>query len=293
MGGVMITKWPTVTTPRAMELFLGIGEELIPFNLIKAEDETLGFTKATVKAEPTEKGLPSSMLDESYYPKLGSFDRSLKFVDVRTLMEENKILPFTTQTQLTRMGIFPYIPDLNLGMESASRFLGSAFMLGLGTALISKTSQQPKTTEFLGASSFMLGTALLSKTSQQPKESVRLKAFQESFQLPSLKSLSVLDTSLIEKQEQVPALALDLSLAQETIQIQKQIQKLQTTQIQETKTKTTQPPRLKFGFPSDFSMPKTWKPKTHRRKRGQGLYLWEFEILEPGKAMKKLLGKRK
>jgi len=310
MSGLMVTKWPTVTTPKAMELFLGIGEELIPFGLVKGEGESLGFTKATVKAEPTEKGLPSSMLDESYAPKLGSFDTSVKDVNVRgltswskwptirSLMEEQKLLPFTTQTQVTRLGITPFIPDLNLGMET-TRFLGSGFMLGLGAALVPKTSQQPKTTEFLGAS-FMLGTALLSKTTQQPKESVRLKAFQESFQLPSLKSLSVLDTSLIEKQEQVPAFAFALAFIQETKQVPSlmQIQIPSLVQIQTPTFKTptlktpTSPPTIKF--PSDFTMPKIGTPKLRRKgKRGQGLYLWEFEILEPGKAMKKLMGKRK
>jgi hypothetical protein len=136
-----------------------------------------------------------------------------------------------------------------------------------------------------------LGAALLSKTSQQPKETTRLKEFQESFQLLSLKSLSVLDTSLIEKQEQTPALALGLTFMQETIQVPSlvQIQIPKLMQIQTPTFKTPTSPTTTFKFPSDFSMPKIKMPTFGgRRKRGQGLYLWEFPILDLGKASKVL-----
>jgi hypothetical protein len=264
MGGVMITKEAVETSPKALELFFGIGEELFPFGKALAEGEPLGFEKP--KAEPvTEKGLPSSMLEEGYYPKVGGFDVTLKEVNVRgvtswtkwptlsELMSEQKLLPFTTQTQVTRLGITPFIPDISTNLESASQFLGSAFMLGLGTTLLSKPSQQPKASERL-----------------------------TTFQVPSLKSLTELDSALMEKQTQVPALISSLVSMQVTKQIQTQIQ----IQVPKTSLKTP----FTFDFPKDFSMPKMWMPKPgRRRKHGQGLYLWEFPILEPSKVLKKLM----
>jgi len=292
VGGVFITKEAMETSPKALELFFGIGQELIPFGKIQGEGEELGFRKETVKSEPIEKGLPSSMLEDSYYPKLGSFDTSLKFVDVRTLMGEGKLLPFTTQTQVTRMGIFPYVPDMAVG--GASKSFGSAFLVGLGVSLVpkgfSKTMQEPKVTF-------------------EPLIKLKQPTFEEPFEIQKLKRGFSLVPAQKEKQRMVPFVTVGLGLEslteavsiqspmlkaeqvqepkqiQSLAQIQKQIQKQVQSLTSQFKTPSVQRRATTFQLPTDASLKGKGK-KRIAKKRGQGVYLWEFPILDPEKVWK-------
>jgi len=215
MGGVMLTKWPTVTTPKALELFFGIGEELIPFSLIKSEGETLGFEKTILKRydkgwEPIEKGLPPSMLDESYYPKVGFLDAPLKDVNVRgatswtkwpstrSLMEEQKLLPFVTQTQLTRMGIFPYVPDMNVGL-AASKSLGPALLATMGFSLLPMSRSQPR-------QGLLAIPRLTTMPKLEPAIKLKLPSFEEPFEIQRLKMLPQLYPVQRQKKRAVPIL---------------------------------------------------------------------------------------
>jgi hypothetical protein len=304
MGGVFITKEAVETSPKALELFFGIGQELIPFGKIKGEGEELGFRKETLKAEPLEKGLPSSMLDESYYPKIGSIDIAAKEVNVRgvtawskwpttrSLIEQQALLPFVTQTQVTRMGIFPYVPDMAVG--GASKSLGSAFLVGLGISLVpkgfSKTMQEPKATF-------------------EPLIKLKQPMFEEPFEIQKLKRGFSLIPAQKEKQRMVPLVMVGLGLeslteavsvqspmleveqvqepiqVQSLAQIQKQIQKQVQSLTSQFKTPSLQRHVTPFQLPSEAQLKRKGK-KRIAQKRGQGVYLWEFPILDPEKVWK-------
>jgi len=271
MGGVMLTKVPTVTTPRSLELFFGIGEELIPWNVIKGEGEQLGFEQKLVKPQ------------DSYYPKIGSFDRSLKFVNVRTLMEENKLLPFTTQTQLTRMGIFPYVPDMNLGL-TASKSLASvsASLLGLGAAFLPKTRQS--TTSYVVPRS-LLSLVSFPKLVSIPK--LRTPTFEEPFEIQRLRMFPKLYPTQRQRKRAVLALtpmvslepltetssvsALRLDVPQLTEQVQKQRQSLAMP--------TFSLPKQTLSFPTFSKIPSIREPSF--KGLGKGLFGKWFQRSHP------------
>jgi hypothetical protein len=236
MGGVMITKMPSVTTPKALEVFFGIGQELIPFGKIKGEGETLGFEKSIAKGEPMEKGLPSSMLEESYYPKVGGFDAALKEVNVkgatswtkwpttRSLMEEQKLLPFVTQTQLTRLGIAPYIPDMTVGSASS----GLTRMLGIGIGLLPKAFSKQAIIPKLETMPKLESEIKLGLPSfEEPFETQKLKLFPQIYpaQKQRKRAIPMLDSmvSLKPLTETVSIPALTLDVPQMTKQERKQL----------------------------------------------------------------------
>lgn len=226
MGGVMITKMPSATTPKALQVFFGIGEELIPFGKIKGEGETLGLEKSIAKGEPMEKGLPSSMLEESYYPKVGGFDVTVKDVNVRgatswtkwpttrSLVEEQKLLPFVTQTQVTRLGIHPYIPDMTVGAASK----GLSQVLGAGIGLLPKALQRQVATP-----------KLESLPKLEPEIKLKLPSFEEPFEVQKLKRFPQLYLSQKQRKRAIPILAPMIGL--------------------EPLTKTVSVPALKLGVP--------------------------------------------
>lgn len=174
-------------------------------------------------------------------------------------------LPITER--LFALPSLPYLPEFSAikGSSFLPRLIGASTMLGLGFASLSKTSQQPKQVE-------------------------RLKAFQESFSIPSLKSLSLMETRT--KQRQVPALLLGLSLAQETKQVSAIVSvsslALETKQVQrqiqrltsEFKTPSLQRGVTTFKFPGEE--PFIRKHKKRGRKGVIGLFsIGEFFYPEP------------
>ena len=277
MGGVMLTKWPTVTTPKALELFFGIGEELIPFSLIKSEGETLGFEKTILKRydkgwEPIEKGLPPSMLDESYYPKVGFLDAPLKDVNVRgatswtkwpstrSLMEEQKLLPFVTQTQLTRMGIFPYVPDMNVGL-AASKSLGPALLATMGFSLLPMSRSQPR-------QGLLAIPRLTTMPKLEPAIKLKLPSFEEPFEIQRLKMFPQFYPS--QKQRKRAALALTPMVSLEPLTETLSVSALRldvpqlTEQVQKQRQSLAMPtfslPKQALSFPTFSKIPSIREP---------------------------------
>jgi hypothetical protein len=226
------------------------------------------------------------MLDESYYPKLGGFDRSLKFVDVRALMEEGKLLPFTTQTQVTRMGIFPYVSDIAMG-ETAKTFR-SAFLAGLGMFLVPRAFSQTRPEP---------------KAMFEPLIKLKQPTFEEPFEIQKLKLFPSLTPKQKEKQRAIPLVTVELGLAPSTeamsvqssmleteqvqslAQIQKQVQRQVQSLTQQFRTPSLQRHTTAFNLPTETTLKRRGKKRVSK-KRGQGLYLWEFPILEPEKVWK-------
>jgi len=129
MSGVMIPKYPTIprqiiSIPPSISGILSpselkaleksLQEEPMP------EDWLKGFQRESIaKHKPNE-----------YIPRVGSFERRYiyaaerkgefffergygKLPTLQELMREMKLLPLTTQTQVTRLGIHPYLPKLD------------------------------------------------------------------------------------------------------------------------------------------------------------------------------------
>ena len=192
----MIPKFPTEPLAQALPKLLGVltTSELEGFLKYYAREEPMpleylkAFKKEPVPTEQLEKGLPPSMLEPGYYPALG-FERKIPEVSVkglfawrgwptvRELMETQKLLPFVTQTQLTRMGIYPpapYVGTLQTGVTSKA----VAQMLGVvaGVALLPKglpTEAIKPTLEIV--------PRLKPKVYEEPFELVKLRLFPQVY----------------------------------------------------------------------------------------------------------------
>jgi len=193
-AALMIPKFPTEPLAQALPKLLGVltTSELEGFLKYYAREEPMpleylkAFKKEPVPAQPLEKGLPPSMLETGYYPALG-FERKIPEVSVkglfawrgwptvRELMETQKLLPFVTQTQLTRMGIYPpapYVGTLQTGVTSKA----VAQILGVfaGVALFPKAVPRAK-------------VELAPMVFQELLPKVKPKVFLEPFELVSLR----------------------------------------------------------------------------------------------------------
>jgi len=125
----MVTKYATEFTVEKVvpPLFFGVGEKLVSFSEVQAKEIKLGFERESI----------AKTLPEEYIPRVGSFERQIPEVNVRGLMawrewpttreliEQQKLLPFVTQTQLTRVGITPYVPDITV--EATSKGMAQIF----------------------------------------------------------------------------------------------------------------------------------------------------------------------
>ena len=199
--------------------------------MIKGEGEQLGFEQKLVKPK------------DSYYPKIGSFDRSLKFVNVRTLMEENKLLPFTTQTQLTRMGIFPYVPDMNVGL-AASKSLGPALLATLGFSLLPKSRSQPR-------QGLLAIPRMGTMPKLEPAIKLRLPSFEEPFEIQRLRMFPKLYPTQRQRKRAVLALTPMVSLEPLTETLSVSALRLDVPQL----TEQVQKQRQSLAMPT-FSLPK-------------------------------------
>lgn len=279
MGGVFITKVPTETTMKALELFFGLGTQLISFR--KIEGAELSFKKETIlPTKKIEKGLPSSILEESYYPHLGGFEKTIEETNVRglfswrkwptikDLMAEQKLLPFTTQTQVTRMGITPYIPkveSMDFGFEMLSQ------TLGFGVVTIPKIISKPTRKR---------------KVETLPK--LKPKIFEESFPIQKLRLFPMVYPKQKQKEKaiSIPKISsaqlptLTQKVAQ--VQIAKQLQKLSPTI---TKTTVTAPP-----FPTTPTLPHKFEDSEPLRKDLSGKWFKRTHLLPTEKEIRKRLG---
>jgi hypothetical protein len=222
MGGVFITKVATETSPKALELFFGVGKELISLGEALGEGQELSFKKPTEIKEPLEKGLPSSLLEKSYYPPVGGFEKGIKEVStkgvmawrkwptIRELMSEQKLLPFVTQTQITRMGITPYIPDITVGATSK----GMAQLLGVGVSLLPKALQQDVAKPKVETVSKLEPTMpeLKQPTFEEPYLIQKMKLFPQVYPMQKEK----------QKLTFLPKLDLKPEIYEETFELQKQ-----------------------------------------------------------------------
>ena len=126
MGGVMITKYPTdiikaELLPKAITGLLTAGElkgmeELASESLKEQSLSFQGGEPATTKPYQGSESLGSFnkvLYDVGYDKPLGFAKQKLPpYKDILDYMREQKQLPLTTQTVLTRMGLEPFIPDL-------------------------------------------------------------------------------------------------------------------------------------------------------------------------------------
>ena len=135
-GGVMISKVPTTTlTKGVLPVFFGLGTELIEFIPKKSLSYVGGKEARTFKYERIRDvgGFEKTPWRVGWESKFG-FEKA-RMPILKELMKQQKLLPFVTQTQLTRMGIFPYIPKVIAvtGKKGISHFL-----LGFGLTTITK-----------------------------------------------------------------------------------------------------------------------------------------------------------
>jgi hypothetical protein len=132
-SGVMIPKIPMMAarTRESLPLFFGVGKSFFAFSEVQASESSLGFKRETVAR--TSK--------EEYIPKVGGFDRRLP--TLTEFIQQQKHLPFATQSFVTRMGLQPYVPSMST--RSSSSF---AKLLGFGVAGFGLSIVRPKTQTF-------------------------------------------------------------------------------------------------------------------------------------------------
>jgi hypothetical protein len=252
MSGIFITE-PLAASEsiirRSLPVWFGLGKELIPSPIMQ---EPLSF-KGGKEAK--------TLIPQQVTEPLGSFDKGIQDVNVRglfswrgwptvrELMEQQKLLPFVTQTELTRFGIHPYIPTFEL---KRSELLPQIF--GFGMAFLPKFDVYTKRQSQLKAVAF----PTFSLFSIQ-----RLK--------PGLKarSLSLMDITPILKAPQrersilkpfaMASLKPMTSLKMQTIQIQTPSLKIPPFNL------PNQPP--KYQFPNLPRLPSFHIPKTERMNR--------------------------
>lgn len=116
MGGVMITKVPTTSLGRTtLPLFFGLGENLIPLSEVLASEQHLTIKGSTLKPLKWKAVEPVGSFTKTPWQMAGEGEFWFQKAHMPTLTElmaQQKLLPFVTQTQVTRMGILPYVPSM-------------------------------------------------------------------------------------------------------------------------------------------------------------------------------------
>jgi len=150
MGGVMFTKVPSPSISGAIQVPRSIlagltGKELVGLESIAKEsyfEGLRGFERESIaKAKP-----------EEYIPRLGSFSRAKTWAGGWSgelgFWKETKLLPFTTQSQVTRMGIHPYVPKITSGPKKIPTTLLGPLISGLPKipSFKTKVKKKPKIT---------------------------------------------------------------------------------------------------------------------------------------------------
>jgi len=105
-SGILLTKTATAEiAKKGLPVYFGLGKDFFSLDeAIRQEMREQEWGRATEKVQ-----------EQSYEKEIRSVNVRgamswRKWPTVRELMEQQKLLPFVTQTQLTRMGIFPYAP---------------------------------------------------------------------------------------------------------------------------------------------------------------------------------------
>ncbi|MEM1589811.1 MAG: hypothetical protein QW175_05285, partial [Candidatus Bathyarchaeia archaeon] len=280
MGGVMISKYPTFTEAAisispTVAGTLSAGELKALQQMLREEpmpeDWLKGFTrKSTATQKPGE-----------YIPKVGSFERRLIYAEPRSgklffqrgygkmpelqeLMREVKLLPFTTQMQVTRLGIHPYIPKLGLDIPiTETAMLPSGLTAGLtGAFSILKTE---KKTGLLPSFKFKLEAP----SRLERKTAPSLKPLQ--WDIPGISATEKAAAAVSPKVS--PAVSPVTEAAQTTKQMARTLQRtVQTRKI----------PRLERMF-------RNIVPAGGRRRRGLsvGWFRWDYPTLSPEKLLKR------
>ena len=290
-SGILITKIPTPTSEKGLELFFGLGEELIPFSKAEGEGATLYFKKQTVSATPikaTEENLPANILEESYYPKMYFEKTALTEINVKgflsfrtwptvkELMAEQKLLPMVTQTQVTRMGIYPYVPEIAIQTPEIESALMP--MLFFAMPKIFSTPKITRETEKATLTPTLFEIITPKRLNETRKKPIPFVFFNIDL-TPTTRIASKSHIENIVSQE--TATIETTLLKQVQTQISEQIQALRQDNIMNTKL---QIPKSENPL-DDFK--KLFKPKIARkRKQGYGFYVWEFPILDPEKVWK-------
>jgi hypothetical protein len=270
MGGVMITKYPTdiikaELLPKAITSLLTAGElkgmeELASESLKEQSLSFQGGEPATTKPYQTSESLGSFnkvAYDIGYDKPLGFAKTKLPpYKDVLDYMREQKQLPLTTQTVLTRTGISPYFPDLlgktaKINMDIALPTLGIALSLSQFARSRSRTETTP---------SLKTDLAAISDVAFKPLEDVGLSSTQK------VKAV----------QEQ--------SLSQLLKQLTEQIQQPKIPPGMDYKMNV---PHIRFD---SANMPKMdlFMGKRKGKSGWTRRYMWEFPVKGPKELLKKL-----
>jgi len=162
MGGVMITKVPTTSAVvgKSLPLYFGVGKDLFAFSEAQAYETRLSF----------EGGEPAKTFKYEKIKHLGSFDRRLSTLS--EYIRHQKILPFTTQAQVTRAGIHPFIPKI---ITKTSKTFPSIFGIahfGLKIPHEPKMLTEPKASTLIGTEKFPSTTKLSAKQPSAPPISI-------------------------------------------------------------------------------------------------------------------------
>lgn len=148
---------------------------------------------------------------------------------LQELAFERQLLPFTTQQQLTRMGIYPYIPKVSaLGISKVS----IAPLIGLGVVGISTVVSKPKRKGTITPISVSLAPKLT--VWEEPYPLQRLKMFPSLFPKEKEKQASILIPKLTVLTEQ----RMNVGTVQRTVQ--------KSTQV------TKQSPKLALAMPESL-----------------------------------------
>jgi hypothetical protein len=156
MGGVMISKVPSlaeeslsISANVAKLLTAGELEGLKQLAFESAKEQPLSFKGGKEAVTKPYEGVQSLGSFTKVHYTMGfsstyGFEKPhLPPKDILDLMREQKLLPFATQTQVTRMGIFPYQPSIHIG-DVASK--ASSLVVGVGLTSLPKaiSSMLPK-----------------------------------------------------------------------------------------------------------------------------------------------------